>query len=505
MITIVFSTHKDSDYNKTFREHLLRYVGLKNIQILEYQNNNEFSLAEIYNRGISESEHDIVVCVHNDIKLNNDWGKKLLNDFNNNPEYGIIGKAGSCSFPKTGVYWENINETMVGQVYHQPDKNNKWVSKYSAKSKTLIPVVTIDGLFIAFNKHKIKHKFDESLGGFHFYDHGFTLPNFLNGVKIGVTSSFDITHQSVGKPNEEFFKIKEEFIKKYGEKLPIDFKPQQINVPKIEKIKNKNKVAIIIPTKGKINLVKDCVNSFIEHCDHTYFNIFIADTGSDDDEKIELKNYILENQSIIPIHLIEYDYYNFAKINNDVVKNHINDDFKFLLFCNNDIKILNDVISGMIDVFMKYPKSGTVGARLHFADNTIQHEGILTILNQHGKYDITHIGIRSYYNKNNGVNKVSGNTGALMMIRKNTFINCGYFNENYSTCFEDVELNYKCLCMGLENYCNSDLVAYHYESQTRKEDNDDLIKLQNDYINHLRPFFTNNYNKLLPYVTHIRV
>jgi hypothetical protein len=57
----------------------------------------------------------------------------------------------------------------------------------------------------------------------------------------------------------------------------------------------------------------------------------------------------------------------------------------------------------------------------------------------------------------------------------------------------------------MENYCNSDVVAYHYESQTRKEDNEDLSKLQSDYINNLNPFFRNNISKLSPYITHIRV
>ena len=40
MITIIYSTHKDSKYNSEFKKHLETTVGLKNTQILEYQNNN---------------------------------------------------------------------------------------------------------------------------------------------------------------------------------------------------------------------------------------------------------------------------------------------------------------------------------------------------------------------------------------------------------------------------------------------------------------------------------
>jgi glycosyltransferase involved in cell wall biosynthesis len=175
MITIIYSTHLTSEENNKFKQHLILSSGLnpKKIQILEFINHNEFSLSQVYNEGINKSIYDIVVCCHNDIKLENGWAKKLIKNFKNNPEYGMIGKAGSCYFPESGVYWEKMNLTMVGQVYHHPKGQKKWLSQYSAKLTELIPVVTIDGLFISFDKTKIKHTFDESIGKFHFYDHPF--------------------------------------------------------------------------------------------------------------------------------------------------------------------------------------------------------------------------------------------------------------------------------------------------------------------------------------------
>ena len=47
----------------------------------------------------------------------------------------------------------------------------------------------------------------------------------------------------------------------------------------------------------------------------------------------------------------------------------------------------------------------------------------------------------NYYNFQNKTIDVIGNTGGLMMIRKNVFEKFGYFNENYESCFEDVHLN----------------------------------------------------------------
>ena len=495
MITIVYSTHKDQDYNNKFKQHLLETSGVKDIQILEYVNHNEYSLSKLYNKGINESINDIVVCCHNDIKLEKGWGKKLLRDFEDNSDYGIIGKAGSCYFPESGVYWERLRQTMVGQVYHHPKGHNKWLSKYSSKLPFLIPVVTIDGLFISFNKTKIKHTFDESIGKFHFYDHLFCIPNYIDGVKIGVTSSFEITHESVGQPNQEFWESKEKFVEKWGNNLPLDLKPEIPYVPtiKTKQIKNVGKIAIIIPTKGNTQMLFDCVNSFYQQCESKLFDIFIADTGSTDEEKEWIKEKILPMGNI---KLIEYDYYNFAKINNDVVKNHIGKEYEFLLFCNNDIKILNNVIYGMLKVFKTYPKTGTVGARLHFEDGTIQHNGILAFFDSNKLIQLSHIGLRNYYNYSTGVNPVIGNTAALMMIRKNLFESCGFFNESYQTCFEDVELNAKCIIKGYINYCDSSSVSYHLESQTRKKDTEKSEKEIVDYKELLYPFMINHVKEL---------
>jgi len=502
MITIIYSTHKDTNYNKTFKDHLTKTIGIKNFEILEYENFNQYSLAEIYNRGISESKYEIIVCVHNDIKLETGWGVKILKDFESNSDYGIIGKAGSCYFPESGVYWELMQQTMVGQVYHQPEGQKKWLSRYSTKLPELIPVVTIDGLFISFNKTKIKHSFDETIGKFHFYDHSFCLPNYLDGVKIGVTSSFEITHQSVGQPNQEFFESKERFLQKWGNKLPLDLKPEKIYVEDVKEkpLKNIGKVAVIIPTKGKVEMLHDCVKSFYDHCNTTIFTIFIADTGSTDDEKKWIKENIL---TLGDIKLIEYDYYNFAKINNDVVKNYISNNYEFLLFCNNDIKLLNNVIYNMLLIFKENKNVGTVGTRLHFDDNTVQHGGIMIYRNKKNVIGLTHLGLKTYYGFNNHDFEVVGNTGALLMIRKNLFEKLEMFNENYIECFEDVELNLKCVLTNHKNIISSKSVAYHYESKSRDDNKNKIQNLTIDYDNVLLPFISSNINKIQQYIVNV--
>jgi GT2 family glycosyltransferase len=219
------------------------------------------------------------------------------------------------------------------------------------------------------------------------------------------------------------------------------------------------------------------------------FDIFVADTGSSDEEIQAIEELV---EKVDNIKLIKYNYYNFAKINNDVVKNHIDKEYEFLLFCNNDVKLLNDVISGMLNVFKEKHRVGTVGARLHFADNTIQHGGVYLSINKNGHLSLGHLGFLSYYQTSENVTKVFGNTAGLMMISKFVFQKCEGFNENYKTCFEDVELNCKTNIMGLNNYCNNNIVAYHYESQTRGKNEINKKNEQSDFVNNLLPFINKN-------------
>jgi GT2 family glycosyltransferase len=74
------------------------------------------------------------------------------------------------------------------------------------------------------------------------------------------------------------------------------------------------------------------------------------------------------------------------------------------------------------------------------------------------------------------------------------------FNEGYINCFEDVELNLKCILIGLKNYMDSNSVAYHFESKTRGEDPENLEKLSIDYGERLIPFILPNLDKLKNYL-----
>ena len=415
MITIIYSTHKDSNYNKEFKSHLSKTIGIKDYEILEFENHNQYSLAEVYNKGISQSKYDIVVCCHNDIRLENGWGKKLIQDFSNSPEFGVIGKAGSCYFPESGVYWERLNQTMVGQVYHHPPGQKKWINKYSTKLPELIPVVTIDGLFISFNKTKIKHSFDESFGRFHFYDHGFCLPNYLDGVKIGVTSSFDITHQSVGQPNQEFWDSKDKFLKKYGDKLPLDLKPREIYVSenKEKPIKNIGKVAVIFISKN-LDSTLTLIDNYKSKFNRNLYSIFVY---SKTNQK-ELSN--LDNVTMVTGNLQKQ-----SSIYNYIADNYVDNTFEFLIFTDERLKPINNIIYNLLKIYKTTPKIGTLSCRVHDDENLTMFDGLFFDQNLQESYRNK----ETYYNYSTSLAEIDSSSSNFMMVSKSLFNGVGRFNE----------------------------------------------------------------------------
>lgn len=431
MITVVYSTRTP---NKEFQNHVNKTIGVKDFEIIEIVNNGEFSLTECYNQGLDRSKNNIVVFCHDDIILGEGWGKKVLKHFKNT-DYGILGKAGTTDMPEIGRWWQDSTK-MVGIVSHSHE-GKTWENRYSNNfSDEIIETVILDGLFFVVHKERIKERFDESFKGFHFYDIDFTFNNHINGVKVGVMFDFKITHKSIGKTNDEWEKNREQFVEKYKEKLPHNIKPEIRYEVKHKPLKEYPKVSIIIPTKGNIELVKQCVESlygqggYLGHAMRT----IIADTGSTPEELEELKSYVsglqFRSNHAHFVKVVEYDFYNFAVINNDVVENHVEKDTELLLFCNNDIKVINNAIDLMVDTYLKNKKTvGTIGARLHYGDNTIQHSGIMMFVRQDMGIGITHHGLRSYHTYHSSMMRnVFGNTAAFMMISKKLFDDIGGFN-----------------------------------------------------------------------------
>jgi glycosyltransferase involved in cell wall biosynthesis len=221
MLTVVYCTRKS---NPKHQEHLIKTSGLnKHIEIIEIINNGE-DLTKSYNRGLKQAKNNIVVFCHDDITFETkNWGNKLIKLFESNPEYGIIGVAGTKYLSQSGRWWENPRK-MYGRVQHTHE-GKTWLSSYSADlGQNLEEVVLVDGLFFSVDKSKIKKTFNEDVKGFHFYDVNFCFENYIENVKVGVTTVIRVNHQSIGMTNEQWEVNRLEFSEKFKDRLPVNIK-----------------------------------------------------------------------------------------------------------------------------------------------------------------------------------------------------------------------------------------------------------------------------------------
>lgn len=221
MLTVIYCTRETKPEH---REHLIKSSGLhKHIEVIEIINNGE-SLTKAYNRGLKQANNKHVVFCHDDIIIETkQWGTKLLKQFEKNPEYGIIGVAGSKYMPVSGQWWEKPKK-MYGRVQHTHE-GKTWLSSYSDDlGHDLEEVVNVDGLFFAVDTSKLETNFNETVEGFHFYEITFCFENYLKGVKLGVSTLIRVNHQSIGMTNEQWEANRVIFAETFKDDLPVNIK-----------------------------------------------------------------------------------------------------------------------------------------------------------------------------------------------------------------------------------------------------------------------------------------
>jgi len=219
MVSVIYCT---KEHNPQHIEHIKKMSGNPNgVEVIEYVNKGE-GLTKFYKKGLKESKHDIVVFCHDDIIIEtSQFAKKIVKLFDKNPEYGIIGVAGTKYMSATGRWWDDRTK-MYGKVSHTHE-GKTWLSSYSGGlGDNVEEVVVVDGVFFSVNKKTIKEDFDLEVSGFHFYDVDFCFRNFLKGVKVGVHTNVRINHMSIGQTNQEWENNRINFANKFKDNLPVD-------------------------------------------------------------------------------------------------------------------------------------------------------------------------------------------------------------------------------------------------------------------------------------------
>jgi len=230
------------------------------------------------------------------------------------------------------------------------------------------------------------------------------------------------------------------------------------------------RIAVLIPTRDSLQLVKPCVESVLNHTEYPDFQVVVLDNDSTDPKTLGWMDEIVEKNSCKIIrHAGDF---NYSKLNNDAAKKV---DAEVLCLLNNDTLIpesSNDWLSEMASRLM-CPGVGAVGAKLLWPNRMVQHSGVVTgiggiaghIGNEWSEKDA------GYCYLNQVVRNASAVTAACLLTYRDLYLDLGGLDEDaYPVAFNDVDYCLRLRSEGYKVVWTPFAVLFHLESQSRGYD-----------------------------------
>jgi GT2 family glycosyltransferase/glycosyltransferase involved in cell wall biosynthesis len=250
-------------------------------------------------------------------------------------------------------------------------------------------------------------------------------------------------------------------------------------------------VAVIIPTKNNVAVLKACVES-LEKTTYKNYEVVIIDNESDDPEALD---YLRETRHKVLRIPNPAGKFSFAAINNRAVEQVSAD---YVLFLNNDTEVVTpDWLSRMVG-YLSLPGVGAVGARLLFPDGRIQHAGII-----HGYYNgmvgpafkLLPAWNHGYLSYAMVARNYSAVTAACLLTRRDLFLGAGGFDEqNFSVAYNDVDYCYRLEAAGHRTvYCPAaELIHHEGYSRGFADDPAEPAAFRRKYADRRDPFYNAN-------------
>ncbi|MGO8880155.1 MAG: glycosyltransferase [Desulfomonilaceae bacterium] len=271
-----------------------------------------------------------------------------------------------------------------------------------------------------------------------------------------------------------------------------------LSIYEIEFPDNGHSVTIIIPTKNRIHLLKQCISS-LDKTSYKNYSILIVDNQSDDPDVIDYLNHSCHEYITVGS---PDGGFNFSYINNVAVKHAKSD---LVLFLNNDTVVIEPKWLSQMVGYASIPGVGAVGARLLFKDGRIQHCGVI-----HGFEDraLPDHAFKTCAGDDLGymwLSAVARNclavTAACMLTPRSLFLETGGFDQDkLGTSYQDADYCMRLRDHGYRTVFCSQAELYHYENSSRPSGGD--LKERSSFVGLHRcrkdPFFNPNLSREFP-------
>ncbi|MEM8499153.1 MAG: glycosyltransferase family 2 protein [Pseudomonadota bacterium] len=245
------------------------------------------------------------------------------------------------------------------------------------------------------------------------------------------------------------------------------------------------KVCLIIPTRNQKAITEQAINSILHKTEYQNYEILLIDNESTEADAVA---YFVSLNSYDNIRVLRYNKpFNYSAINNFAVAQT---DAEIVGFINNDIEVINENwLTEMVSLALR-PESGCIGAKLYYAENKIQHAGVILGIggvagHSHKYFPKEHHG---YFSRLALAQNLSAVTGACMLVRKSVYEQVNGLEENeLKIAFNDVDFCLRVRAAGYLNVWTPYAELYHHESLSRgKEDTPEKVRRFNKEADWMR-------------------
>ncbi|NNE38419.1 MAG: glycosyltransferase family 2 protein, partial [Gammaproteobacteria bacterium] len=227
-------------------------------------------------------------------------------------------------------------------------------------------------------------------------------------------------------------------------------------------------ISLIVLTRDRVSLLTDCVTGLMEGTDYKNIEIIIVDNGSEETSTLDYLDAIKQKPNVTVIR--EPSEYNFSRLNNIAIK-HAKGDYIGLI--NNDISIIEPYWLHEMMGHILREDVGIVGPKLLYANNTIQHAGVIVGLGGVAGHAFRHQPhhSRGYDDRLMLTQQLSCVTAACLLTKKSIYNKVEGLNEtSLKVAFNDVDYCLKVRELGYKVIWTPFATLYHLESASRSSD-----------------------------------
>jgi O-antigen biosynthesis protein len=224
-------------------------------------------------------------------------------------------------------------------------------------------------------------------------------------------------------------------------------------------------VSILLPTRDSYPLLSACIASLFSISAGIEFELIIIDNGSEDRDALILLEELSQRQNISVIR--DSGPFNYSALINKGARLASGE---VLCLLNNDTEVIAENWLSILSSYAMRPDIGCVGPMLLYADNTVQHGGVVLGIGGIAGHAHKYLASDSsgYQARLQLCQNFSAVTGACLVVRSALWRSLeGLDEDNLAVNYNDVDFCLRATAAGFRNLYVPQVKLYHYESKSR--------------------------------------